>query len=298
MKEGQTSETANISAVMRAAHRLLDPPPWLFDDTWAGRLTGLSSDSALHAAIDTFQRRLLTFGTPAQAATWIRVSRLGVALRARYTEDELAAAIERGTEQYVILGAGLDSFAYRRSDLLARLCVFEVDHPATQHHKQRQLQALRAQVPSTLEYVPFDFQTQPSLFTALVAAGFDPTRPAFFSFLGVTWYLSSTVLDRTLRELAAAAPGSELVVDYLLPENHLAEPERTVLRMLAAMAASQGEPGGTCFTPGQMLARLRQVGFSTAVDFGSPEAHTRYCRDRSDGLQIPQLLHIAKALVS
>lgn len=317
MQNGRFSETAKISALMRAAHRLLDRPPWIFDDTWAARFAGYGSDTELRAAIDTFQEGLTRFAavqlaTPEHAASrsvtsgssalalaahWIRVSRSGVALRGRYTEDELLKAVRRGVGQYVILGAGLDSFAYRRPRLAASLQVFEVDHPDTQEHKRARLEQLQIQLPAHLTLVPMNFQTQPSIVAALRDTRFDPTRPTFFSFLGVSWYLSDETLDRTLREVASAAIGSEIVLDYLLPEHLLGAEDQTVLRMLSVMAASHGEPGGTCFEPAQMTRRLEELGFTHATDFGADEANARYCGQRSDGLRISELLHLAKASV-
>jgi methyltransferase (TIGR00027 family) len=311
MRNGRFSETARISAMMRAAHRLLDRPPWIFDDTWAARFAGYGSDSELRGAIQTFQDDLARFAatqpaTPvtsesaalALAAHWIRVSRSGVALRGRYTEDELLKAVQRGLTQYVILGAGLDSFAYRRPDIAADLRVFEVDHPDTQAHKRARLEQLQIETPSHLTWVPMNFRTQPSILAALRDTHFDPKRPAFFSFLGVSWYLSDETFDRTLREVASAAPGSEIVLDYLLPEHLLEVEDQTVLRMLSVMAASHGEPGGTCFDPAQMTRRLEKLGFTRATDFGGDEANARYGVQRSDGLRISELLHLAKAGVA
>jgi methyltransferase (TIGR00027 family) len=298
MQTGRSSETANISAVMRAAHRLLDPAPWIFDDSWAAPLAGLHSDAELRDALRTFQDQLAAFGTPDEVVQWIRVSRLGVALRGRVAEDELQAALSQRVGQYVILGAGLDSLAYRRPDLMTRLRVFEVDHPATQEHKKARLRALQVEIPPTLEFVPLDFATHTPIFEALARGAFDPTRPAFFSFLGVTWYLRQADLDRTLREITTAASGSAIVVDYLLPAERLEQTDRTVLNMLSSMAAGHGEPGGTCFTPEAIVQRLQQLGFAAAGDFGSVEANARYCAHRSDNLRIPELLHVARALVA
>jgi methyltransferase (TIGR00027 family) len=297
MNKGHPSETARISAMMRAAHRLLDSPPLIFDDTWAAQLAGFRSDVELRDAIHSFQGQLASFGTLAIAATWIRASRLGVALRGRYAEDELVKAMGRGVRQFVIAGAGLDSFAYRRRDLAPALQIFEVDHPDTQHQKRRRLEELQVTIPSHVTFVPIDFQAQTGLFTALDGTSFDPKQPTFFSFLGVSWYLNDEALDRALREFASAASGSELVIDYLLPEHLLDEECRNVARMLSAMAASHGEPGGNCFEPAQITRRLESLGFSHAEVLGAREANARYCAQRDDDLRIPDLLHLAKARV-
>src|SRR5581483_4708452 len=196
------SQTALTAAAARAAHLAVDSPPFIFTDSLAapllgdraGELTGYHRQHAAHPILAS--------------------ARAQVICRSRYTEDRLARAVAGGVGQYVILGAGLDSFGYR-SALSVR--VFEVDHPATQAWKRRALAGAGIAVPPSVTFVPADLATA-SLTDALAAGGFDLARPALVAWLGVTMYLSREAIGAVLAAIAALAPGTEVIADYLLPE--------------------------------------------------------------------------------
>jgi methyltransferase (TIGR00027 family) len=298
MKKGRSSETAMLSAMMRAAHVLQDSEPWIFNDELAAGLAGMEDEASLRRALISFEEELVRIGSAATAQAWMQASRFSLAMRARYAEDELQVAIARGVSQYVILGSGFDSFAYRRRDLADAVQVFEVDHPATQEQKRARLRQLRVEIPRNVAFAPVDFEAQQSILDVLREAGYRHHEPAFFSWLGVIWYLLDDSIDRTLREVASAAGGSGIVLDYLVPEFLLDDERRQILRMSEAAAAARGEQGGRCFEPARMAERLRAAGFARVEDFGSEEGNARYCADRTDGLQIPELLHLAHARVA
>jgi methyltransferase (TIGR00027 family) len=295
MEKGRPSHTAKVSALMRAAHPLIDSPPWIFEDPYAAALIGLHTEAAVRAELTAFEQELARLASPALARTWIRVARLSGALRARFFEDELDAALGRGVAQYVILGAGYDSFAYRRPDLLHTLHVFELDHPDTQDSKQARLRELGVPIPPNVTFVPIDFEARHSILDALQAKGYQPGQAAYFCWPGVVWYLTDEAIDRTLWEVTCAASNSELALDYVVPDELLPEEEREVLRVLQVMAASRGESGGKRFAPADLAQKLAAFGFTDLVDLSADAATARYCADRSDGLRIPQLLRVVKA---
>jgi methyltransferase (TIGR00027 family) len=298
MEKGRSSETAMLCAMMRAAHVLQDSEPWIFNDELAAALAGMEDEISLRRALSSFEEELGRFRSAATAQAWMQTSRFSLTMRARYAEDELQAAIARGVSQYVILGAGFDSFAYRRRDLMSAVQVFEVDHPVTQGQKRARLRQLRAEIPQNVAFVPVDFEAEQSILDALREAGYRHHEPAFFTWLGVIWYLADDCIDRTLREVASAADGSEIVLDYLVPESLLDDERRQIVRMAEAAAAARGEQGGRCFEPARMAERLRAAGFVFVEDFGSHEGNARYCANRIDGLRIPELLHVIHARVA
>jgi methyltransferase (TIGR00027 family) len=222
MDEGQPSATATIAAMMRAAHLLWDDDPKILQDHLALGLSGVEHEAALHATLGAFQAEQARRSMPEFAQALLRDMRALLVMRQRYTEDELGKALEQGVTQYVILGAGLDSFVYRRPDVAAVLRVFEVDHPATQQWKRARLRALHIDPPSHLTFVPLDFE-QHTLADGLRAGGQRPERPTFVSWLGVTMYLTEEAVFETLRYVASFAPGSEIVFHYSLPASRLDE---------------------------------------------------------------------------
>jgi len=284
-----------VSALMRAAHPLLDAAPWIFEDPFAAALIGLNTPAAVRAALDSLEQELARTASPALARAWIRTARLSGALRARFFEDELGVAVERGVAQYVILGAGYDSFAYRRPDLHNTLRVFELDHPATQESKQARLRELGVPIPPNVTFVSIDFETRHSIMDALQANGYRQDKAAYFCWPGVTWYLTDEAIERTLSEVACAASGSELALDYVVPDELLPAEEREVLRMLQIMATTRGEPGGKRFAPADLAQKLTAFGFTHILELGADAANARYCAHRTDGLRIPELLHVLKA---
>jgi methyltransferase (TIGR00027 family) len=296
MEEGRPSATAVVAAMMRAAHVLLDGEPKILKDNLALGFSGVENEAALRAALNALQTELAQRFPLVLVQSLLRYTRAGVTLRSRYTEDELAKAIERGVSQYVILGAGLDSFAYRRRDLARVLRVFEVDHPATQNWKQTRLRGLGVELPHHLTFVPLDFERQ-AVAEALRAEGYHPEEPAFFSWLGVTWYLTEETIFQTLRQIASMAPGSEIVFEYPVAETLLDEEERQMMAIIKALGAARGEPIRSVFEPASLTMRVRELGFARVWDFGLKEANTRYFAGRTDGLQFPKIGRLLKAQV-
>ena len=206
-----------------------------------------------------------------------------MAVRSRFAEDELAKAVASGTKQYVVLGAGLDTFAYRNPH--AGLHVFEVDHPATQQWKRELLQTAGIEVPEGAVFVPVDFERE-TLSAGLERSGFDLRKPAFFSWLGVVPYLSERAFEDTLNFIAALPKPSGVVFDYGVARSALNWRERLVLDALAARVAAAGEPFRLFFEPEQLAAKLKEMGFNHIEDLGSDEINRRYFSGRTDGLQL------------
>ncbi len=296
MEEGRPSSTAIGAARLRAAHLLLDDEPKILKDDFALGLSGIESEAALRAAIDRMQAEFAQRASPDLAHSLLRHLRASVTMRSRFTEDELSQALARGVRQYVILGAGLDSFAYRRRDLVGAVRVFEVDHPATQQWKQTRLRELQIELPSNLTFIPINFEQQ-TLAEALRAGDYRPQESAFFSWLGVVSYLTEEAIFKTLQEVATAAPGSEIVFGYGVQEALLDEESRQMRMMLKEMVAARGEPTLSLFEPTSLAARVKELGFAQVWDFGPAAANAHYFAGRADGLRVAPLTHLMKARV-
>jgi methyltransferase (TIGR00027 family) len=285
MEVGSPSRTAIATAIHRAAHFLIDDPPKILADTFARAFAGLASDNELLAAIDSF------------AFPDFVAHRTFFALRNRYAEDQLAAAVASGTLQYVILGAGLDSFAYRCPNALRELQIFEVDHPSTQAWKRARLAKLGIEAPATLRFVPIDFECG-TLTAGLDAGGVDRKAKAFFSWLGVTQYLTRDAVLKALREIASATvAGSEVVATFIVPASVLNRAESELLAATSARTASVGEPWLSFFEPQEMIAVMEQAGFVDVSCFGPDDAARTYLADRRDGLRIPPYSWLIKGCV-
>jgi len=284
MKEGRPSVTAQRVAMRRAAHQLLDDPK-VFDDPVALRIIGKESASALRADPRQFETTSLS--------PYLRAF---VAARSRYTEDELALGLRRGVRQYVILGAGLDTFAYRNPHPEGVLRVFEVDHPATQTWKRARLEEVGITFPADLTFAPVDFETQ-TLAEGLRSAGYDPGKCTFFSWLGVTEYLSTEVVMATLRFISSAPSGSGVVFDYMISPSLLTPAQRSRFDALARRVAAAGEPWQAFFDPGLLTRDLRAMGFRYVEDNGPEEINARYFMSRKDGLRVGSLSHVISAQV-
>ncbi len=239
------------------------PPPHVLNDWLARDLAGRDGVEMREAL-----RARLSAGQLVSFSRWTSV-------RARFVEDLVEAALADGIDQYVILGAGLDSFACRRHDLLERLRVFEVDHPATQSWKRDRLISARVETPSDVVFVPVDFERQ--LFEQeLVGAGFDTGRPAVVSWIGVTMYLTLDAVEQTLATLAAFAKGSRIAISYDLPATALTGLQLEVRDALAALVSDLGEPFVTTFEPEGAGALVRRMGFDAITHFGPTDAVQRY----------------------
>jgi methyltransferase (TIGR00027 family) len=284
MKENRPSATAQRVAMRRAVHQLLDDPKVL-DDPVALRIIGKESASALRADPHQFE------ATP--LSPYLRAF---MAARSRCAEDELALALGRGVRQYVILGAGLDTFAYRNPHPEGGLHVFEVDHPATQAWKRERLEEIGFTPPADLTFAPIDFETK-TLAEGLRSAGYDPNKGTFFSWLGVTPYLSTEVVMATLRFIASAPVGSGVVFDYVISPSLLTPAQRSSFDALARRVALAGEPWQAFFDPVLLMRDLRSMGFGYVEDIGPGEINAMYFKDRKDGLRVGSLSHVMKAQV-
>ena len=281
LKSGEPSATAMGVAMRRAAHQLVDEPR-VFDDPLATRIIG---EGALQRLKDELERQQHPFN---------RALRAHVAARSRYAEDRLRDAYVRGVRQYLVLGAGLDTFGWRNPH--PDLEVFEIDHPSTQAWKLARLEAVGVEAPANLAFAPVDFATQ-TLAEGLAAAGFDAARPAFVSWLGVSMYLHEDAAMRTLAELAALPTGSEVVFDFGVPPASLAPAARMAHEALAARVAAMGEPFLSAFDPEALPARLNGLGFSDVEILDAAALNSLYFDGRSDGLRLAGASRIARARV-
>jgi methyltransferase (TIGR00027 family) len=283
MTEKGPSQTAIRTVMRRAAHYLLDAEPKILADGFARALAGFSSDEEFLRAFETMPYAH-DLG-----------HRMFFALRNRFAEDELAKAVTQGTTQYIILGAGLDSFAYRRPDLVRSLDVYEVDDPASQAWKRERVAALGIPIPPTLHYAPIDFE-RTSLTEGLATAGLKRNEPAFFTWLGVTQYLTREAVLRTLREVAALSTvESTLVVEFLAPPRTLNGEDAALFNSMAEAVAKLGEPWLSFFTSDDLQDALTQAGFRSVEHFGPAEAFDRYLRGRTDGARLHGHHRMAKA---
>lgn len=268
MEEAIPSRTALRVALRRAAHQLYDSP-LVFEDPIAVPILGPQHHEDLRR---TPQRDDRPFSIAMRAF---------MVARSRYAEDNLARAVAAGVRQYVLLGAGLDTFAYRNP--WPHLHVFEVDHPATQQWKRELLAAGNIAIPKNLTYASVDFERQ-SLPQRLAESGFNPAAPAFFAWLGVVPYLTQRAFRSTVSFIAAQPAGSGVALDYGQPREVLPWNERLAHDSLAARVKQAGEPFQLFFTP-QTIAEEFHA-FSNREDIGAPEINARYFAGRTDKLKL------------
>jgi len=266
METGKASKTALGVAIRRAAHQLMDQPPVL-DDPIALQLIGSAYPRHMERASHRVARDFRAF----------------MAVRSRYVEDKLAEAVQQGTRQYVVLGAGLDTFAYRNR--FPSLRVFEVDFPATQEWKKQMLARALIAVPAELTFVPLDFEHH-TLAEGLRDAGFDTREPAFFGWLGVIPYLTREAFRATLGTIGQLPAGSGVGFDYAIAPERLSPEGRVAFRALAARVAAAGEPFQLFFTPEEMDAELGRAGFHRIEQLDSEQLNEAYFKDRQDGLRL------------
>ncbi len=263
------SRTALRVALRRAAHQLIDPDPLVFPDPFAIPILGPTYAQELQRAPTRADR-------PHSHAL-----RAFIVARSRFAEDTLASAIAHGATQYVLLGAGLDTFAFRNRSPSIR--VFEVDHPATQAWKLDLLAGASLHLPATATLVPVDFERQ-SLAAELSNAGFDPRVRTLFAWLGVIPYLTLEAFRSTLAVITGSAPGSGVVLDYGQPRSVLTPLEQLAHDSLSARVALAGEPFRLFFTPAEIRSELRA--FPHIEDLGRDELNARYFAHRSDSLHL------------
>ena len=259
MEEKKPSESAISAAMTRAAHLILDDDPKILHDTLALSFSSMPDEQAVISTLNAFYKEMGQEMSPDFAKDYALSSRAYLVVRQRYAEDELGKALERGISQYVILGAGLDSFACRRPDLENKLKVFEVDHPDTQEWKKMRLRELGIDLPLNLTFVPVDFERQ-NLTNELRLAGCRIDIPAFFSMLGVVHYLTEGAIFQTLREIAVMATGSEIVFDYMLLNSLLDERDRRGITWGRSQKRQQGVQSQ--FDPVVLGERLKEIGYN------------------------------------
>jgi methyltransferase (TIGR00027 family) len=266
MQKGRASKTALRVAIRRAAHQLMDRPPVL-DDPIAVRLVGSGFPRDMERAMHKVARDFRAF----------------MAARSRYAEDRLAAAVAQGVTQYVVLGAGLDTFAYRNP--FPSLRVFEVDFPATQQWKRAMLAEAAIPLPAGLTFVPLDFEHK-TLADGLGEAGFDAGSAAFFSWLGVVPYLTLEAFRATLGAIARMSAGTAVSFDYTLSPESLNPRRRRVFNTLSQRLAAAGEPFQLFFMPDELENELHSAGFHRIEQVDSDQLNGLYFQDRADGLKL------------
>ncbi|HEY6377172.1 MAG TPA: class I SAM-dependent methyltransferase [Edaphobacter sp.] len=273
MEPARPSRTALRVAMRRAAHQLYDAQPLVLDDPIAVPILGSEYLPEVHRTATKLHK-------PFSVAL-----RAFLVARSRYAEDKLAHAVANGVTQYVLLGAGLDTFAHRNPH--PNLRVFEVDHPATQQWKRELLESGDLRIPSSLTYAPVDFEHH-SLPEQLDAAGFDAALPTFFAWLGVVPYLTLAAFRSTLTFIAARPSGTGVVFDYGQPRSALPFFEQLAHDSLASRVQLAGEPFQLFFTPPQIAAELSSngVAFHIIEDLGTPEINARYFIHRTDNLKV------------
>lgn len=281
MEFNTPSRTAQGAAMHRAAHQLIDRPT-VFTDPLALKIIGDEAASELRAGRDP------------RAMTQSQGLRLFIATRSRFTEDCLAEAMARGVRQYVLLGAGLDTFAYRAPR--EGLQVFEVDHPATQGWKRERLQEISVAAPDWVTYAPVDFEHE-TIREGLARAGFYFTKPSMFAWLGVTPYLTNEAVMSTLSFIASLAKGSEVVFDYAEPADKYSGEIRAHFEAMAARVAAAGEPFRSFYEAEALTRDLKALGFSLAEDWDANALNTRYFANRADGLKLRGRGHLMRARV-
>jgi methyltransferase (TIGR00027 family) len=282
MQEGRASGTASRVALRRAAHQVLDHP-LVFADPLAMKIIRWDAAELLRKNPAHFERGSLT-----------KYLRAFLAVRSRVAEDVIADAIAHGCRQVVILGAGLDTYAFRQPHRDVR--VFEVDHPATQAWKKKRLAETNIAVPETVTFVPVDFERQ-NLRESLLAAGIDSSERTIFSWLGVTPYLEEAAISKTLGDIAAlTAAGGGVVFDYSIPPSSIGFIQRFFFRRLERRVAKAGEPFRSYFDPEKLARDLCDIGFTNITDLGQAEINVRYFAGRTDGLRVGSVGRIMIAL--
>jgi len=294
------TDMGHYAASQRAAHLILDNPK-IFEDPLALRIIGAEAESKLRLNLAEFQN-------PPE-----RNLRALMMVRNRYAEDELVRSIQRGVRQYVILGAGLDTFAYRNSFPLLR--VFEVDHPVTQAWKRSCLEKAAIPIPASVTFVSVDFERQ-MMTDALRQSGFKSDELTFVSWLGVTGYLSQEAVISVLSSIVSSMRvGSEVVFDFAPPlqlketirrikesfvvsgSSLLQQLRERAYRMIVNRTFKNKDFRWTYFDPASLTRDLKRIGFADVQLFGPKELNVRYCKDRTDGLRIRNQVRLAKARV-
>jgi methyltransferase (TIGR00027 family) len=275
MQEKQIEAADNTAvrvALWRALHVEVDPPPHVLEDEIGLKLAAPDDDWRSRPDMDPKGTSLF---------------RASIVARARFIEDLVVEKAGHGVSQYVILGAGLDTFAQRKPEIASGLRVFEVDQPGPQAWKQQQLSELGFGVPEWLRFVPVNFEAGDAWWERLAAAGFDAGQPAVVASTGVSMYLTKDAIAATLRQVAALAPGSTLAMTFLLPLELMAPEVRPGFELAKKGARASGTPFISFFTPQEMLALAREAGFREVQHVSAATLTERYFAGRTDGLRPP-----------
>jgi len=297
MIESNPSRTALATSLMRAVHARRDPSP-ILNDPWGDRLVPQSERDrfceGILARMDS-RAQALALRTPDSVLDdffLANVAYPGVIIRSRYAEDALEDAARRGIQQYVLIGAGFDSFALRRPAFAEPLDIFEIDHPATQTFKIQRIKDCGISLTSSMHFVSADLANE-DLASALARTSFRRDEPAFFSWLGVTVYLTREANLATLRAVAnSGSPGSELVFTYVDQIEFVADGSRSLGHGNAAAVATMGEPYLSGFDPNEIANDLKQVGLELIEDLDGCKMSERYQRTATNPLRPAAGLHI------
>jgi len=303
MEQSTVSATALITAFARAYHATHDTPK-IFNDYLASQI--LTEDECaflgqnLAEALKFFNPELAA-SNPDQATAldWVmKVQNAPITIsRSRYAEDCLELAVNQRVQQYVILGAGMETFAFRKPEMMERLYVYEIDHPATQAFKQKRLAELGWSIPPQLNFVPADFSKE-KLAEVLKRSSYDPQKVSFFSWLGVTYYLSKDIVLETLRSIGTIAPkDSTVVFDYIDTEGFVPGKAAKRMQLMQAIVQRVGEPMKANFDPSTLGNNLEKVGLWLKENLSPHEIEKRYFKDRSDGYHAFEHVHFAWAAV-
>jgi methyltransferase (TIGR00027 family) len=283
MDKAKPSRTSDIPAIMRAVHQTYDDEPKILADPIVPKLVDIESLDANWLA-------------PMLGHPFARQWRAGFLIRSRYAEDCLAEAVARGLAQYLILGAGLDTFSYRQPAWAHAVDIFEVDHPATQGFKRERLAKSSIAPPGNLTFVPIDFETT-SLKQALRGTRFAFDKVTFCSWLGVTQYLTAAAIEATLAFVLMLPRGSEIVFSFILPQDALSWIEADAVALAAAKSEEVGEPWLSRFQPADLVLQLRRSGFSDVAHLTPEQAYERYLKNRRDGLTARRGEQLMRAIV-
>ena len=280
MPDRDASRTALATAYLRAAHQILDARPLIFEDPTALPLLGSGASQRILGSIERYQ------------SVKAKALRSHVVLRSRYAEDRLSAAVARGISQYIILGAGLDTFAIRQPEWAKALKIIEVDHLGTQSLKRSRIADANFEIPANVSFADVDFERE-SLHDGLLRYGISLEETSFFSWLGVTMYLNEAAIDETLQSMAAFPPGSEVVITFMQPPDSASDQDAS---LLAERVNNAGEPFVSYFKPDELREKLFKAGF-TQVGFLSPEdAFSSYYDGRPADIPSPERTVIAFAI--
>jgi len=305
MFEDQVSRTALFTAYSRGYHCTYDHPR-IFVDPLAFSLLSLEERTHIEALLlegfrDANPIAAASFADKENAMGWLMQAGAAAAIllsRAQYAEESLEKCMAAGVSQYVMLGAGLDSFAFRRPELVEKLNLFEIDHPATQEYKRQRLAKLGWTEPPRLHYLPTDF-TRQRLTDRLAASDFDPRLPTFFSWLGVTYYLPRQVVLDSLREIARLVPvGSSIVFDYLAEEAFAPGKCAPRVQRMINHVESLGEPMQTGLDPLTLAAEMKLIGLELVENLCPWDIQTRWFMGRTDHYRACEHAHFAHAAIA